>query len=94
MTPVTPETSSLIEYMAEHWERFVGGLLVIVGLIYRTGSEHQRYNQLHNKVKCLENDCDERMAVIAAMNSNLHLIMGKLEIQPVEVGEHRRRDDH
>ena len=91
---MTPEETGIIAYFLEHWGKFSVGASVIIGFIYQTGAEHQKYTELRCRVSAIENNCDERLNLISTMNSNLCRIMGKINIQPVEEpGMHRRRED-
>lgn len=90
---MTPDDSTIIGFVTEHWGKITTGAAVIIGIIYRTGEEHQKYQSLRNRVSALEGNCDARLEMISTMNSNLCRIMGHLGIQPVEQPFHRRRDD-
>ncbi len=90
---MTPEETSIIAYLFEHWGRIVVGIGVIFGFIYRAGHEHQRYTSLQKKVNELEDKLDCYLDQVSTMNANLCRIMGHLGIQPVEGTRHRRSDD-
>lgn len=90
---MTPEEAGILAYFAEHWGKFVTGVGVIVGFIYKAGHEHQRYVSLQSRVSDLEDARDEDQGHVATMNANLCRIMGHLGIQPVESPARRRSED-
>jgi hypothetical protein len=83
----------LLDFLYENWGKFGTGLAIIIGVIYKTGEEHHKYQALRCRVACLEEQCDRRFELINTMNQNLCRIMGKMNIQPVEGNHHRRESD-
>jgi hypothetical protein len=83
----------IVRFIMDHWGKLCTGGGVLIGMVYKTGVEHQKYIRLTEQVVDIEHKCVERGEIISVMNANLLRLMGKFDVQPVEFIALKRRSD-